>query len=135
MSQENVEAVKRGIDAINRRDVDALLRELDSKVEWHSAILMGMGGSETVYLGHEGVREWARDFYETLSEFQAEYPEIRDLGDRVLALGHLRARGRGSGAEIESPVASVSEIQDGKGIRIRTFLDHTDALKAAGLSE
>ena len=39
MSQENVEAFKRFADANNRRDVDALLKELDTDVEWHSAVL------------------------------------------------------------------------------------------------
>ena len=77
MSQENVEVFKRASDAINRRDAEALLSELDPEVEWHPAILMAIGGKQTVYRGHEGVREWLRDLYETLSEFQAEYPEIQ----------------------------------------------------------
>ena len=39
MSKGNVEAWKRG--------VEALLAELDPEVEWHSAILMGLGGEAT----------------------------------------------------------------------------------------
>ena len=135
MSEENVEAYKRAVEAINRRDVEALLPELDPEVEWHSAILIGMGGKETVYRGHEGIREWLRDLFETLSEFEAEYPEVRDLGERVLALGHLRARGAGSGAEIESPLGVVADFRNGRGLRARTYLDHREALEAAGLRE
>jgi hypothetical protein len=37
MSQENVEAFKRGSDAVNRRDVEALLADVDPAVEWHPA--------------------------------------------------------------------------------------------------
>ena len=33
MSQENVETFKRGLDAYNRRDIEALLEELDPDVE------------------------------------------------------------------------------------------------------
>ncbi len=33
MSEENVETVKRGVDAYNRRDVEALLEVLDPEVE------------------------------------------------------------------------------------------------------
>ena len=88
-----------------------------------------------MYRGHEGVREWLRDLYETLSEFQADYPEIRDLGDRVVAIGRVRARGTGSEAEIESPHGTVTEFKNGKGVRIRTYLDPKQALEAAGLSE
>ena len=61
MSQENVEVLKRAFDAINRRDAEALLSELDPEVEWHPAILMAMGGKQTVYRGHDGVRESVRD--------------------------------------------------------------------------
>ncbi len=48
MSQENVEAFKRGAEAYNRQDVDALLKELDPEVEWHSALLIPFGGEATV---------------------------------------------------------------------------------------
>ena len=72
---------------------------------------------------------------ETLSEFQAEYPEIRDLGDRTVAIGRVRARGKASEAEIESPHGTVVEFKNGEGIRIRTYLDPKVALEAAGLSE
>ena len=89
---------------------------------------------QTVYRGHEGVREWLRDLYESLSEFQAEYSDIRDLGDRVVAIGCVRARGAGSEAEIESPHGAVTEFKNGKGVRIRTYLDPEEALEAAGLS-
>ena len=135
VSQANVESFKRAFDAINRRDPEALVAELDPEVEWHSAILMAMGGKQTVYRGHDGVREWLRDLYETLSEFQAEYPDIRDLGDRTVAIGSVRARGTGSEAEIESPHGTVVEFKDGKGIRIQTYLDPAEALEAAGVQE
>jgi ketosteroid isomerase-like protein len=71
----------------------------------------------------------------TLSEFHAEYPEIRDLDDRTVAIGNVRARGIASEAEIESPHATVVEYKNGKGFRIRTYLDPREALQAAGLSE
>jgi ketosteroid isomerase-like protein len=135
MSQENVEVFKRAFDAINRGDAGALVAELDPAVEWHGAILMAMGGTQTVYRGHEGVREWLRDLYETLSDFQVEYPEIRDLGDRTVAIGRVRARGAASKAQIESPHGTVTDFKDGKAIRVRTYLDPNDALEAAGLSE
>jgi ketosteroid isomerase-like protein len=135
VTQANVEAFKRAFDAINRDDAEALVSELDPEVEWHGAILMAMGGDRTVYRGHDGVREWLRDLHETLSEFHVDYPEIRDLGDRTVALGVIHGRGRASEAEIESPHGAVAEFKDGKGIRIQTYLDPTEALEAAGIQE
>jgi len=93
MSQEHVEALRRGIEAATRRDPDALLEELDPEVEWHSAILVPMGGKARVSRGHEGVSAMFRDFYNVFDEIQVEFSEIRDLGDRVVAISSLRARG------------------------------------------
>jgi ketosteroid isomerase-like protein len=135
MSQENVETFKRVVEAYNRRDVDALLRELDLVVEWYAALEVLLGGEATVYRGHEGVSELIRSTDEVFDEMHAEFPEIRDIEDRIIATGHLRIRGKRSGAESESPVGVVAELKDGKPFRIRTYLDPQEALEAAGLSE
>ena len=88
-----------------------------------------------MYRGHQGVREGVRDGQEAFSEIQAEPSEVRDLGERVLAIGHLRACGRESGAITESAIAWIVEFKGGKVIRVREYLDPEEALKAAGLSE
>ncbi len=135
MSQENVETFKRSVDAYNGRDVEAMLETLDVDVEWHSALMVPLGGETAVYRGHDGIRKLFRDLDEALDEWQAEFPQIRDLGDRIFAIGHVRTRGRGSGAETESPLVSVSDLKNGRAIRVRTYLDPAEALAAAGLSE
>jgi ketosteroid isomerase-like protein len=135
MSQENVEAFERGLEAGNRGDVETLLEELDPEVEWHSALHALMGGEQTVFRGHDGVREVIRDINETFGEFHIEISEVRDLGDRVVAIGHIRARGKESGAETETPYALVTEIKNGKTTAVRAYLDPKQALEAAGLKE
>jgi ketosteroid isomerase-like protein len=135
MSQENVEAFKRGIDAYNRRDIEALLRELDPGVEWYPALEVLLGGEAVVYRGHEGVRKLIRSTDEALGEIHVEFSNVQDMGHRIVAVGHVRTRGKGSGAETESPVGCVAELQDGKPIQIRTYLDPEEALEAAGLRE
>ena len=133
MSQENVEQTKRAADAYNRRDVEALLEELDPEVEWHSALSILLSGKATVYRGHAGVREWFRELDEVLDEIHVEYTDIRDVGDRVIAIGRIRTRGRGSGVATESPIAMVSDTRNGKSVRVRSYLDPAEALEAAGL--
>jgi ketosteroid isomerase-like protein len=132
MSEENVEVYKRAVDATNRRDLDALLDEFDPDVEWHSA-LVGLGTQ--VYRGKEGVRELFRDLDENFTGMVVEFPEVRDLGDRVLALGRLRARGHESGVQAEVSFNQLVDFRNGKVIRLRSFLDRQEALEAAGLSE
>ena len=88
-----------------------------------------------MYRGHDGVRELFREIDEVLDEIHVDDSEIRDLGDWVVAIGRIRTRGKGSGAETESPIATVSDLRNGKGIRIRSYLDVDEALEAAGLRE
>jgi len=45
MSQENVELFKRALEAINRRDLGALLRLMDDDVEAVSLLVAMEGGS------------------------------------------------------------------------------------------
>ena len=72
---------------------------------------------------------------EAFSEIQAEQTQIRDLGERVVAIGHLRGRGSESGAITESAIAWIVEFKSGKVIRVREYLDPKKALEAAGLRE
>jgi ketosteroid isomerase-like protein len=134
MSQDNVEAFKRAIQAYNRRDIDAFLEEIDPEVEWHGALQALLESEATMYRGHEGVRKRVRDIDEALADIRLELPEIRDLGDRLVAIGRLRARGKASGAETESPFGCVVEWRNGKATRLLSFLSRNEALEAAGLS-
>ncbi|HKH42270.1 MAG TPA: nuclear transport factor 2 family protein [Solirubrobacterales bacterium] len=133
MSRENVEAFERGTEAYNRRETDALLTELDPEVEWHSALLIPFGGKATVSRGHDGVREVLGEVYEALDEIHLDYSEIRDLGDRIVGIGRIRTRGRQSGAVTELAFGTVTDMRNGKAIRIWTYLDPQEALEAAGL--
>lgn len=135
MSDENVEAFRRGLEAYNRRDIDAFLELFDPAAEIHPLTLAMFGGEGTVYRGHEGIRQFVRDVDEVLPQIRVEPLEIRDLGERIVANGRLRARGRASGAEVESPVSWLVEFREGKVIRMADYLDPEKALEAAGLSE
>jgi ketosteroid isomerase-like protein len=140
MSQENVEAVKRGIDAYNRRDLDALLKELDPDVEFRPALAVLLGGKQMVFRGHEGMLETIREEDEDLAVFQVDISEFRDLGNRILAIGRARVRGQESGVAVESPFCVLTESKGTKGkdtraTRITTYLDLNEALEAAGLSK
>ena len=136
MSQENVEVCKRAFEAGNRRDFDGILRDLHPDVEWHPGIVEHLTGDATVYPGPEGVREGLmRDFFATFDDVRFDFSEIRDLGDQVLAIGSIHARGTESGVEIESPWAYVIRFKEGKVIWVRNYMDVEQALEAAGLRE
>jgi ketosteroid isomerase-like protein len=135
MSEENVDAFRRALEAYNRRDIDAFLETFDPTAEIHPLTLAMFGEEGTVYRGHDGIRQFVRDVDEVLPGLQVEPLEVRDLGERVVASGRLHARGRASGAEVESPVGWLVEFKQGRVIRMADFLDPKEALEAAGLLE
>jgi ketosteroid isomerase-like protein len=73
------------------------------------------------------------DLNEGFGEIQIEISEFRDLGDRLVAIGRTRAKGKASGADVETPIGFVAEFRNGKAVSIRGHLDPTEALEAAGL--
>jgi ketosteroid isomerase-like protein len=88
-----------------------------------------------MYVGLDGVRGWLADLAEHYQDGDMHCPDIRDLGDRVLALGTLRVRGRGSGIEIEVPVAIVASYRDGLLTHLKDYGGKDRALEAVGLGE
>jgi ketosteroid isomerase-like protein len=61
--------------------------------------------------------------------------ELIDLGKRFVVLGHTPGRAQSSGVALTETYAAVCTLKDGKLIRQREFVDHTEALEAAGLRE
>jgi ketosteroid isomerase-like protein len=136
MSQENVEAVRRAVEAWNADDLDAFLAELDADVEWQPAIESGLEGKATTYRGHDGARKvWREDRGESWERLTNRPQQLRDLGESVLALGHMELTARATGLEFRQEVGEVFDLRAGKIVRIRDFLTHAEALEAAGLSE
>src|SRR4051794_3465743 len=133
MSQENVEIVRRGFEHANRRDVDGFLTYLDPEFELRSAVVGGAEGN--VYRGPDGVRQWLANLDETFEELINEPIELRDLGDRVLAFGRIRARGRESGLNLDSPTGWVFTLRDGKLVAAEGFMSRAEALEAVRLRE
>ncbi len=65
--------------------------------------------------------------------FRISYTDVRDLGDRVLAIGSIRMRARESGVETDVPTASVAEYRNGLLWRYKDYGNARHALQAAGL--
>jgi limonene-1,2-epoxide hydrolase len=74
------------------------------------------------------------DTLEVFEKFESHY-EYVDLGERVLAWGHIHVRARGSGIETDIEVGGVYEFRDGKVVRWEDFGSKDKALEAVGPSE
>lgn len=130
MSRANVAAAKRIYEARNRGDVEAVLAECHPEVTWHPH-LATLGGNPI--RGHDGVREYMASLQEDWVGFRHEPEEFIDAGDKVVALLHTYARGRGSGVDVEVPVAHVLTFEGGKCTGYVSYHDRAEALKIAGL--
>jgi ketosteroid isomerase-like protein len=134
MSEENVEVVRRIIDAINRRDVDAVVESTTDDVvtDWSNS----RGLLSGVHRGRGQAQEAFESFLEPWESLRWELEEVVELGDdRVLSVSRLQMRGRGSGVEVNASGASIWTIRGGKAAAVTLYQSKAQALEAAGLSE
>jgi ketosteroid isomerase-like protein len=127
MSHENVEKVRASLDAWHRGDVDGWLDTAHPEVEWVSQIVQSIEGSDTVYRGDGEMRRFW-DEWHGLWDVTIDVTETLDLGDTVVALANVRARGEASGIDLERPIAYVFEFEDGLVRRARADFDQQEAL-------
>jgi ketosteroid isomerase-like protein len=131
MSEENVESFLQVVEAFNRQDIPSILRFLDPEIVFEHR-LAALQGS---YAEVDGVRRFLVDVAEHFEDFQLACPDVRDLGDQVLALGTTCLTGKGSGVETKLPFAVVARFRDGRMTHFTDYGDRDQALEAAGLSE
>jgi ketosteroid isomerase-like protein len=132
MSQENVEIVRAALDAFNRREgpgFDALLAADAEIVPVRAAI------ERVVFRGPDAGSQYCAAVEERWEDLRWEAEEVRDGGEWVLVFGHIRGRGRDSGANIDARGGWVADLRGGKIVRFQTFSDRAEALKAVGLEE
>lgn len=134
MPQDKLELAKQVVDAYNRRDVDAMFAEfVTPDFEWWPALRRAYEGG--CYQGREGVERFAADTRENWEELQTIAEEFRDLGGRVLVLGRQVGRGKGSGAQVDAPLAAIFDFRGDRIWRLRAYFDRAEGLRAAGVSE
>jgi hypothetical protein len=132
MSHDNVQLFHRANGALNRGNIEYLVRHSTEDVVFIAA----PSAIERPFLGHEGLRKFVSDNAENFELFEGHYDDVRDLGDdRVLAIGTIHIRGRGGGVETDIPVAGIATLRHGELSRWEDFRERRLALEAAGLRE
>ena len=127
----NREIVTRGYETFNAGDIEASLALFDPDIEWHTYIVPGPGGG--VYHGHDGVRELWTEAKRVFGGFKNIPERMFDAGDRVVAFIRIEGVGAKSGVAVQARIAHVHTIRDGKVIRVESFEDRDEALRAAGI--
>jgi SnoaL-like domain len=104
MSRENVEVVRRMVEAFNRREVP--LELLDSEVEW---IEGPRYPDAQTYRGPEGVERSIGKWWETWASQTMRVDGMVDADDLVAFWGVVDARGTDSEATVSAPFGGPPE--------------------------
>ena len=131
MSQENVDLHYRSIDAVNRRDLEAFLGLMDREVEAVSRIVAVEGGLH----GHDGIRHWWDNWFETFPDYEIEVVGMREVGDVTVATISAVGHGAESALPFEDNVWLACRWRQGKCTWWKVCRTEAEALEAAGLPE
>jgi ketosteroid isomerase-like protein len=139
MSQENVEIVRRLFEeflaGMKRGDPGALFDSEAVADDFEFILAVPLEG-RSVWRGRGGFVEFMRAWTEDFEDWSVRVERWIDAGDdRVVALTHQSGSGKGSGVPVELDLGVVSELKDGRIVRMRNYLTHAEALEAAALRE
>src|SRR2546421_12906955 len=132
MSQENVEVVRRLWNAVERRDDQAVYALYDPAIVLKSGNVgpLELGGGP--YHGHDGVRQFFRNWLESFETFQTKAETFTEAGNEVVVGYRVSGRGKGSGVDVEMSRWNVYGIRNGLVNRVEIFDTKAEALEAVG---
>jgi ketosteroid isomerase-like protein len=87
----------------------------------------------SVYRGYDGVRRWMQEIDDQFDTWRIRLDEFAHATrERLLVLGTIQLHGRGSGIDLEVPVAWLYEFRGERILRLTTFATHDEGRRAAG---
>jgi ketosteroid isomerase-like protein len=133
MTTENERRLQEGLGAMERGDVEPILAFSDPEVEFVNPPTAVEPGTRH---GIEGLRVALHGMLDVFEELRFDTEDVIDLGDRLVATGVFRGRGKGSGYQFDPvPFGFIAWLRDGRMIRYEWFAGPEEALRAAGVSD
>jgi ketosteroid isomerase-like protein len=133
VSQENVEIVRRVLDAYAQGGIEAMLPCFTPDCIFYPD---PSWMEERVYRGRDALAAFNQTQMEAFGDIVVEVHEIRAVGDRVFARTEFVGEAPASGVPIRQEIGHVfSDFRDGMIGEDHTFLSWEAALKAVGLEE
>jgi ketosteroid isomerase-like protein len=143
MSQENVEAIRRGFELWNvamgggdeARRQTALRQMVE---EYHPNAELDYSRTLPDFLptrGRKAMVSWTEGAREAFGEVRIEPVEYVDAGDAVVVQVRMLVKGTSSGASVGGKFVYVFRYQDEQIISATSYVTMREALEAAGLAE
>ncbi len=127
MSQQNIDLVRR---VMLTPPSDELFEMLDPGVRLD---LSARVFNPAVYEGYDGIMQWQAEVADVWDSYRLSPAEYFDGEDAVVVVNHERARGRGSGVEVDRNLILLFKLTGGLISEIRLCDDREQAMRDAGL--
>lgn len=130
-AEENLQLVKAAFERWSSGDRGIDYDTIHPEIEMYTPLASTRGVPNR---GHEGFRQWVQDIDDQFESWELRVHEWKTVdAERVLGLGEIHARGRGSGVELDQVIAWLFSIREGKLYRYEVFYDQDEGRRAAGL--
>jgi ketosteroid isomerase-like protein len=135
---DNVDLVRRAyrtIEELFREGPDALDGALHDWLDERFELLLPATypeGARALH-GRDGMKRWVATTMEVWDEWRFEPERLIPVGDQVVALVRVAARGALSGVPLVRETAHLWTVEDGRVTRCAVYLDRAEGLEAAGL--
>jgi ketosteroid isomerase-like protein len=125
--------MREGYAAWNTGDIETFLELVHPEVDWiTSGVFPGLRAR---YHGHDGMREFWREFVDPWEKLEIEPEEFRELtAESVLARLRFHAHGR-DGMEVDLEFTNHALIRDGMLFRFQGYGDWDEALADLGIED
>jgi ketosteroid isomerase-like protein len=123
-----LDVARRGYASWTAGDIDGMLELATPDFEFVPAIAATVEGGSV--RGHNEFRRFMADLDETWETFRISVEDFLEIGGRVMAIGRLTAKGRGSELELDQPFYSVLWFQGDRIARMQSFLEESAAQTA-----
>jgi ketosteroid isomerase-like protein len=130
---QNADALRRGFESFNLEGVEAILDLIDP--EFVAITTPDVALEPDTYRGEEGLRRYFSSFYEVMEDIRFEPEEFIEVAEKVIVPFVLKAKGKGTGIEVQQRAVQVWTMRDGKALRVDTFPDLDSARDAVAAGE
>jgi ketosteroid isomerase-like protein len=122
--------VRQGYELWNAGDINGVARMWSDDFEWHND---PSWPGQTIYYGRESVvRFLEEEVADIIHLGDIDVERIEVFGDELVVCLLARTRGAESAVDIgKVPIFHVARVRDGQVVRVRAFLNETQAFSAA----
>ena len=124
-----MEAIERGYAALNRGDLSVVLELLDPDIEWHEP---GPSLEAGTHRGRDGFERFFCGWLESFEGFRVEPERVVQRGDQLVVVVRQTGAGRSSGVQVETRLAHVWTVANGKAVRWEAVAEPEEVLGDGG---